>query len=570
MNTPDDAPVNASLVERVLAARGLRDKDVVDRFCQPSLQDLHDPGLLPGVDAAAERIIDAVRGRRSIVIYGDYDVDGMTATAILYHMLKALDPEARVSTYVPHRIDEGYGINTDALRQLRTDGADLVVSVDCGVTAVEPARVAHEIGLELIITDHHRPDGDDLPVDTILVHPALEDSTYPFADLAGAGVAFKLAWRIATMRQNSENVGESFRRLLVCDLLPLAALGTIADVVPLVDENRIIARHGLAFIGRTSLPGVRALLELTRLTNAQLDTEDVGFKLAPILNACGRLGKGKDAVDLLTVATPEKSHELAGSFHDLNEQRKRMQAEITDQAAEMAEAAGMTGPESRAIVLAHENWHPGVIGIVCSRLVDRYSRPTILMQIKDGMCRGSARSIDGYSIHDGLIACSEHLENYGGHAMAAGLTLDADRLEDFTNAFRRHAAEQIGDAELTALLPIDCDASLGDLDEAGVRRLSELGPFGRSNRRPVVRLRGLRLAAPPQRLGAKSAHLALRLDTGETNGKTIRAVWWSAGDIADKLGAGMHLDLAVEPKLSSFRGRVSVEPEIRDVILRPV
>ena len=449
------------LLRRVLGARGLTEAGDIRRFCDPKLLDLLDPQLLPNIDVAATRLVEAVRRRESIVIYGDYDVDGITASAILYHVIKAVAPTLEVQTYIPHRLDEGYGLNGEALRQLRAAGADLVISVDCGIGAIEPARVARAIGLDLIITDHHRPPEPDgcLPDAVAIVHPRLAGSSYPFGDLCGAGVAFKLAWRFATTWSGSARVGNSLQTVLL-NMLPLVALGTIADVVPLANENRTMVAFGLRFIKKTPIVGLRALIEASDLMHEDIDSEKVGFVLAPRLNACGRMGHAADAVELLTSATAEQATVIARRLAQFNEERQRTERSMTEDAARMAEDRGMTTDDRRAIVLAHESWHAGVVGIVCSRLVERYGRPTVLLRREGDLCKGSARSIEGYSIHDALCATASHLSSFGGHDAAAGLTLATGELEAFTAALIEHANAHITIDELTPTLYIDCDAAI--------------------------------------------------------------------------------------------------------------
>ena len=555
------------LVQRVLHARGLTEAAAIRRFCEPKLTDLHEPELMPNIDTAANRLAEAVRGHESIVIYGDYDVDGITACAILYHVIKAVAPQIDLRTYIPHRLDEGYGLNSEALRQLRADGADLVISVDCGITALEPARVAREIGLDLIITDHHNlPEaGGPLPDAIAVVHPRLPGSDYPFGELCGAGIAFKLAWRFATIWCGSRRVGESVQKVLL-DMLPLAALGTIADVAPLVDENRTIAAFGLRWIKHTPIVGLRALIEASDLMHEDIDSEKVGFVLAPRLNAAGRMGHAAEAVHLLTAATQPQAEVIAKQLARDNRQRQQTQRNILQQAARMAEDAGMTADDRRAIVLADESWHAGVVGIVCSRLVERFCRPVVLLHRQGDVCKGSARSIDGYSIHDALVATSKHLTSYGGHDVAAGLTLRAGDLAAFTEALTEHANCHITVEQLTSTVRIDCDASLGELDLETVRRIALLSPFGRANPRPTLRIRSATLAGPPRQIGANGRHLALSLRQDEPTGRRwLRCVWWNAGALAADLAAGMCLDAIIEPKVNTYNGRTNVEAELRDV-----
>ncbi|MCH9057472.1 MAG: single-stranded-DNA-specific exonuclease RecJ [Planctomycetes bacterium] len=559
-DTPGDLE---PLVRRVLASRGLGDPDDADAFLSPSLLDLHDPSLIPDLDRAAERLLGAARGGEPIVIYGDYDVDGIAATAIVYHLLKAIAPEAEVRTYVPHRLEEGYGLNSDAIRSLAEAGARVIISVDCGITAVEPAEVARGLGVDLIITDHHTPPAsmDDLPDAFAVVHPRRPDSSYPFGDLPGAGVAYKLAWRLATMSCASERVTDALRDLLV-EMLAPASLGIIADVVPLVGENRIIARFGLPRVKNSTIVGLRALVEASGLAGDQIDAEAVGFRIGPRLNAAGRMGHAREAIELLTTAGPARAEEIAASLTRLNDERRRVEQRILAEAIDRAERAGMTHPDVRAIVLADENWHAGVVGIVCSRLVERFGRPTILLQRCGDLCSGSGRSIEGFSIHDAIADCAEHVESFGGHDMAAGLKLRSDQLDRFVEAFTDRANTALTAEDLISPLHVDCDADPGELSVRTIQQLDRLAPFGRANPRVRVRLSSLRVERAPNRFGSSGAHLALHAGG---DGKIFRLVGWRLGHLADRIAAGDRIDAVVTPKLSFFSGRPRVEPELHDL-----
>jgi single-stranded-DNA-specific exonuclease len=593
------------LVQRLFAARGLADAEEIQRFCEPRLSYLHDSSLLPDIDIAAQRIIDAIRGNQQIVIYGDYDVDGITATAILYHTFKSVQPAAPIRTYVPHRLEEGYGLNCEALRQLKSQGAQLVITVDCGITAVKSANTAREVGLDLIITDHHEIRGQtsevrgprseitnqeqskpgpsemdassvtlatprvvaELPNATALVHPNLPGSQYPFADLCGAGVAFKLAWHFARRWCNSDRVSETLQKTLL-NMLPLVALGTIADVAPLVGENRVLTAFGLRLIKQSPLVGLRALIEASNLADEKIDSHRVGFALAPRLNACGRMGHAADAVRLLTEAASDEALAIAKRLTQHNIERQGVERRIFEHAARLAEDQGMVGDDCRAIVLAHESWHPGVVGIVCSRMVDRFGRPAVLLHQTQELCKGSARSIDGYSIHDGIASAARYLTTFGGHAMAAGLSLPPAHLQAFAEALVAHANEHISVDHLTPSLTIDCEATLGELDLETVRAVQKMSPFGRGNRSPTLLLRQCTVAEAPRQMGANGKHLSLRLRQEMEGGRRwLRAVWWSAGERAADFAAGMQLDLAIEPKLNEWNGNVSVEAEVRDLRL---
>lgn len=561
---------NGTLVERVMAARGMDSPGAAEAFFDIRLSQLHDPSLMPDLDRAARRILEELGRGGQVVIYGDYDVDGVTATAILMRMMQAIAPGARVWWYIPHRVDEGYGLNPDAIAQvcaqIHAGGSGVIVSVDCGVTAVAEARIAAEAGIDLIITDHHNapPSLDALPPAFAVVHPRRPDSAYPFGELSGAGVAYKLAWRLATLSAGRARVSDAMRDLLI-ELLALAALGTIADVVPLVGENRVIARYGLGRIQNSPFVGLRALVQASGLAGEDVDAQGVGFKLAPRLNACGRLGHANEAAELLTTSDAGRAREIAEGLTETNNQRRKVESAIFEEASLLAQAAGMTSDDRRAIVLANEAWHTGVVGIVCSRLVERYARPCILMGREGALCHGSGRSVEGFSLHAALEACSEHLISFGGHDMAAGMRVESSRLDAFVEAFTGIANQRIAVSDLCGAVEFDADSSLDELSVDMVRQLSRLEPFGRQN--PPVRLRlcALRIVEPPRLLGSTGKHLALRVRDRE--GRWARLVAWGWGLRIDELRNGQEIDAVVTPKVSTYGG-LKVEPVIEDVCIR--
>lgn len=553
------------LRERVLAARGVLEPAERASFLAPKLTHLHDPSLIPDLDRAADRLLAELNAPtgRPIVIYGDYDVDGVTGTAILFHTLRAIAPDADIRTYVPHRLEEGYGLNCDAIAELADAGAAVIVSVDCGITAVEPARLARSRGVDLIITDHHHPPAalDDLPEAFAVVHPRRPDSNYPFPHLSGAGVAYKLAWRLATRAAGSERVSPAMRELLV-DLLAFAALGSIADIVPLVGENRVIARHGLVRVKHSRFIGLRALVEASGLAGEDIDAMHVGFRLGPRLNAAGRMGHARDANELFTVADDRRAAEIAANLSRQNQERRDVERRIFDAADEMAQRIGMTSADRRAIVLAHEDWHPGVVGIVCSRLVEKHCRPVILMNRRDGMCHGSGRSIEGFDLHAALNRCAAHLDRFGGHTMAAGLHLREPKLGVFTDAFLEVAGELIEPDRMCRWLTLDAEADLDELTPAAVAELSALEPCGAGNPDAQVLIRGAIVADRPMSMGAEARHVAVQLRS--PRGIRVRAVGWGMGEHRDALVAGVPIDVVVRPRISTWNGSTRVEPEIRD------
>ncbi len=552
---------------RVLRARGLTDPAEAEAFLNPSLLGLHDPSLLPDADRAAERMLDAVDRDEPIVIYGDYDVDGVTATAILWHTLKELHPKAVVRSYVPHRLGEGYGLNEEAIEQLAGEGAGLIVSVDCGITARGPALVAKRLGVDLIITDHHNPPTsvEEMPEAFAIVHPRVPGSEYPFGDLCGAGVAYKLAWRLVTMSEGSSRVSKRLRELLL-HLLAFAALGSIADVVPLVGENRIIARFGLGRLKRSPFAGLRALVDASGLDGANIDTERVAFTLAPRLNACGRLGHAGEVVQMLTEASYEEAFAIADELNGKNAARRKIEEKIVEEAIEMAEASGMTSPGRRAIVLAKEGWHPGVVGIACSRLAERFCRPTILLDDDGECCTGSARSVRGVNLHAALGQCAHLLERWGGHDMAAGLSLRREKLGEFQEALIGEVNAVLGEDDLVRQFGYDCEATLDELSVESVTQLGRIGPFGAGN--PSIRLRfnGLTIAEAPRQVGKNGTHLQIRF-RGKERGQYLKCIAWRWGERAGELAAGMPVEILAKPMLSHWNGTTSVEAEMHDLCI---
>ena len=572
-----------ALVDRILEARGLQVGESASRFLDPRLTHLHDPRLLSGVDRAAERMLSALDRGEKIAIYGDYDVDGVTATSILFHTLRELATTPRLATgsessqsgdvitYIPHRMDEGYGLNTQAIEHLASLGVGVIVTVDCGINAFAPAVRAKELGVDLIITDHHNPPAsvDELPVSFATVHPRYPGGGYPFGDLCGAGVAYKLAWRLCTLRHGESKLPSHLRSLLV-ELLAFAALGVIADVVPLVDENRVIARFGLERIKGSSFIGLRALVEASDLGTDKVKASDVGFRLAPRLNAAGRMGHAKDALELFTTADPSRAATIAAFLSKQNDLRREVERRIADQAAEMAHSQGMTGDDCRAIVLAHKDWHAGVVGIACSRLVERFNRPTILMQIENGECHGSGRSIDGFNLHAGLDTCRAYLDKFGGHDMAAGLHLSESKLPDFVRHFTQFANAGIDQGMLSPAITVDADAELAELTLSEVHRLESLAPFGRGNPEPRIRLRNVRLAESPRPMGQNGRHVSLLLQDVRQHGTPLVGVvaWDWARILAaagDPLRRGTPLELIVKPSISTWTGKAAVEAQLCDL-----
>jgi single-stranded-DNA-specific exonuclease len=545
-------------VAQVLGQRGYETPEAARAFLKPELSQLHEPAAMPGLMPAADRLVAAARAGEPIVIYGDYDVDGITGSAILWQALRLADANVRV--YVPHRLEEGYGLNMEAVEKLAAEGARVLVTVDCGISGAAEAARAQELGLDVIITDHHEPNPDRLPPALALVNPKMPDSSYPFRDLSGAGIALKLAWAIGQKLSQRQRVSDPFREFLI-SATGLAALGTIADIVPLVGENHVLASFGLRALAHSKLPGILALIEVAGLSERALEADHVGFMLGPRLNAAGRMGHAREAVELLTTAGPEAALTIAKELDRRNRERQELEKQILGEAE--AQAAATFNPErDAAIVLSAAGWHTGVIGIVASRIVERYWRPTLLIGITDGHAQGSGRSIAGFHMYHALAACEKHLTNYGGHAMAAGVRLSEAAVPAFREAFLAQAAKMLAPEQRTPHLTVDAEASVANIDVATARLLEHMGPFGAGNPRAVFAVREVKLAGPPRRIGRRGEHLEMHLTHG---GRARRALAWNMGAACDALGRAGSCGAAFTCRVSTYSGQPEVELHLKDL-----
>ncbi|QDU27316.1 Single-stranded-DNA-specific exonuclease RecJ [Anatilimnocola aggregata] len=551
-----------SIVAQLLLSRGVYDPATARSFLEAKLSGLREPDLLPGAAAAADLIHAAIQAKRKIVIYGDYDADGMTGSSLLLTCLKLLGADCLY--YVPDRLSEGYGLNHEALKTLAERGANMVVSVDCGITSVEEAETARKLGIELIITDHHEL-ADSLPNAAAVVHPRLPGTNYPFGGLCGAGVALKLAWAICQRASGAKRVSENLRNFLL-SAVGLAAIGTVADMVPLIDENRILVRHGLTSLKFQPSIGLQALMQVCKLTDkTALSSEDIAFAIAPRLNAAGRFGQAKLAVELLTTDNPTRAQQLAEYIHELNNSRESIERSI--QLAAAKQVKDEFDPENDgALVLAGKGWHAGVIGLVAGRLAEKYQVPVVLIALDTTGSQhgvGSARSPGRLNLHQALNACSEHLLGHGGHAAAAGLRIEEANIAAFRNAFLDYAAAEAGAVGAQGSeLRIDGEGPFCQLTAEVVRQIESLAPFGMGNPRPVLCASGVTLMEPPKRIGGGERHLSLKLSHLRT---PMRCVAFGFGDDAEAItAANGPLDVAYKPVINEFRGMAKVEIQLVD------
>jgi single-stranded-DNA-specific exonuclease len=550
------------VVAQLLVNRGVSDPATAREFVEARQRSLHDPETLPGAAEAAERIVRAVREGRKVVIYGDYDVDGVCGTSILWACLRLAGAGQAVSYYIPHRIDEGYGVNGDALKKLAMDEeASLVVTVDCGISAVREATLARELGLELIVTDHHTL-GPELPRADVVVHPRLPGSSYPFGDLCGAGVAFKVAWQVCKAFGDGKKASPHLRDFLVRSL-GLVALATIADIVPLVGENRIFVRHGLAGIHQAPSAGLRALMEVTGcLGKRSLSTGTVGFGLAPRINAAGRLERAMRAVEMLTTDDDTLALQIARDLDDCNRRRQDLERGIVEEANQAIIEQGGLGDRG-AIVLGRPGWHAGVIGIVASRLVDLYHRPTVVLSLDNGQAQGSARSVPGFNLYEALSACSTLLTSFGGHAAAAGLKLPATALPTFSEQFDGHCRSSLTKEQLQKVLHIDAEVPLGTFTTSLVEQIEGLEPYGIGNPRPLFLAEGVKIVGTPRVVGEKRSGVQLKFS--QRGGQALKAIAWSQVDRLKALEAGTSCAIVFEPQINEWNNRREVQLQIKDL-----
>jgi single-stranded-DNA-specific exonuclease len=540
------------LAARVLAGRGLGEPGAAEAFLAARLQDLPDPFAMRGMEPAVERIVRAVEGGERLACYGDYDVDGVTSTALLTGFLRAAG--ADVVTYTPHRLVEGYGLNREAVAKLAAQGVRLLVTLDCGITSVDEVRAATALGVETVVVDHHTVPVE-LPAAAAILNPHQPGCGYPSKDLAAVGVTFALAMALRKRLRERGRFGEARPEPNLKDALDLVALGTIADVVPLVGANRILVRSGLEVLATSRRPGVRALKRVAGIADGTpIAAGQVGFRLAPRINAAGRLDDAGRGVRLLLTRDADEARALAEELDRENQARQEIERRILDEA--LADAAARVEAGARGLVLARDGWHAGVVGIVASRVVERFHRPAVLVAMEDGTGKGSGRSIEGFHLYDALASCAEHLARFGGHKHAAGLTIERPRLGAFRAAFEARAAATLGDEDLVPRCRIDGWVRDADVTERAAEALAKLGPYGAGHPEPVFALKGA--AARARTVGAAGAHLKLAL------GAKLDAIGFGMGDRLPLCGAG-PIDAAFTVGFDEWDGTRRLQLKLRDV-----
>jgi single-stranded-DNA-specific exonuclease len=543
------------LAARLLANRGISTIEAAREFLTPSLQRLHDPFLMLGMSEAVDRLIRGLQSQEPIVIYGDYDVDGITATAVLSWFFREIG--APVPYYLPHRMREGYGLNAEAIRKLADQGTRILITVDCGITGHDEVQLARRLGMDVIVTDHHQVP-PTLPDAVAVLNPHQSGCAYPAKELSGVGVAFKLLMALrGRLRRESPWSGKlpNLRRHL-----DLVALGTIADIAPLLGENRILVKHGLQELTHSLKLGVQTLKRVARIDAQDIGPRQVGFSLAPRLNAAGRLAAAKAGVELLLSDDAMRAEKLARYLDSVNRERQMVQAQIYAEAKAAIEADGGIG-NRWAIVLASERWHPGVVGIVASKLVEEYGRPTVLIGLEGDTGKGSGRSIAAFHLYNALVACQELLVGFGGHEHAAGIRIHRDQVLPFEAALNRVAGERLTETDCAPLLGIDAEVRLEEIDDTLLQFIERLEPFGEGNSQPVLLARAVEVVGAPTLVGKEQQHLRLMLRQGHM---LLQGIGFAMGGRQTQAKEGI-LDIAFTPQRHVWNGREECQLVLRDL-----
>ncbi len=544
------------IVSQILINRGITTPNDAKEFLFPSLEQLHNPFLMKDMERGVDRIVEAISRKEKIVVYGDYDADGITSTVILVKFLREIHDNT--TYYIPGRIEEGYGLNKTAIDKFGKDGIKLVITVDCGISNHEEIAYAMSSGIDVIVTDHHEAP-DIIPDCSAVINPHRSDCSFPFKSLAGVGVAFNL---LIALRGKLRNLGfwKDRKYPNLRKYLDLVAIGTIGDIVPLVDENRVLAKIGLGVANNNARVGLKALITVSDIKDKIVSSESAAFRLIPRINAAGRIGSPEDAVELLLTEDEGQAAMLAERLDSYNRNRQEMEKIILDEILEEINTS-IDINKVNSLVFASHKWHPGIIGIVASKLVDRYCRPAILISIKDGIGKGSGRSPDlsglGFNLYAGLEKCSSLLLSYGGHRHAAGISIREDDIEEFSTTLSAVVREEIGDERPVPQTTIDALCGLDEIDYNLVSQIEMLAPFGSMNPEPVLCARGIKISSLTT---VGNNHLKMRANGDHAHYDTI---WFNKGHLADLL-SGSTVDIAFTPQANHWKGKSSIQLKIKD------
>lgn len=535
----------SELLAKILVNRGITGEEEIEIFLNPKRNNFHNPFLLNDMEKAVDRIIKAIETKEKTIIYGDYDVDGITSITVLKKFLN--ERGLQVDYYIPNRLDEGYGLNDEAIKKIAEQGYTLMITVDCGISGIEEVKKATSYGIETIITDHHEQ-LETLPEAYAIVNPKRKDNTYPFRGLAGVGVVFKVIQAISQKLNLDEKEYLKY--------LDIVCIGTISDIVPLVDENRVIAKLGLMLVKCTKNIGLRELIKETGYKN--VDSFMVSFGIAPRINACGRMGKQEEALELFLTDDYEKACTITKNLNQYNLQRQEIEKNIFDQAIEELQKENIDNLNS--IVLAGENWHHGVIGIVASRITEKYFKPTILIGIENEIGKGSGRSVPGFDLHDALAQSTEYLEKYGGHEMAVGLSLNKDKIKDFKIHFEQIAKDK-NVKSIVPVIKIDCEIGKKELNKQTVEQIKLLEPFGEKNKPPLISYKNLKIVSI--RTLSEGKHLKLMLKDGND---TVNAIGFNLGELINDYLIGDKVDVVGTLEINNYNCEEQIQINIKDMM----
>ncbi len=534
------------LLATILVNRNITEKEDIRLFLEPTRNDFHDPFLITDMEKAVQRIIEAIEKQEKVTIYGDYDVDGITSITVLKSFLK--DRGLEVESYIPNRLEEGYGLNREAIGKIVNNGCQLMITVDCGISAIDEINYANSLGIETIVTDHHEP-GNELPHALAVIDNKRKDSQYPFRELAGVGVVFKLIQAIG-MKLNLKE--EEYLKYL-----DIVCVGTISDIVPLVNENRVIAKLGLMLIRQTKNIGLRSIINSSGYS--KIDSNSISFGIAPRINACGRMGKAEEALELLLSKNYNQVAELTQKLNEHNRERQETEKSIFENAVKQIQEEHLE--DKNAIIVGGENWHHGVIGIVSSKITEMYFKPSILLSFEeDGIGKGSGRSIPGFDLHDALMQCMDTIEKFGGHSMAVGITIRKENFSKFKEEFEKITAESHID-EIMPVIQVDSKMDVKDINKDMVESIKQLEPFGEGNRMPVFAFKNLKIDSI--RALSEGKHLKLTL---KDNNTIINSIGFNLGYLAEEYHIGDKIDVVGVLEINSFNGVESLQINMKDVM----
>ena len=531
------------VLARILINKGITSKEDIELFMNPTRNDFHDPFLMPDMEIAVQRVIKAIEDNQKIMIYGDYDADGITSTTVLKSFLK--ERGLQVDSYIPNRLDEGYGLNKEAIKKIFENGYRLMITVDCGISGIEEIEYTNSLGIETIITDHHEP-AETLPNALAVVDAKRKDNKYPFNQLAGVGVVFKLIQAISIRLKLEEKEYLKY--------LDIVCIGTISDIVPLIDENRVISKLGLKLVAQTRNVGLKTLLDLVGFKN--VDSNAISFGVAPRINACGRMGNEQIALDLFLSENYEEAKNLAIKLNEYNIQRQTIEKKIFDEAVEKIESEEKN---KDCIIVGSEGWHHGIIGIVSSKVTEMYFKPSILICFEGNEGKGSGRSIPGFDLHEALTKCGKHLKKFGGHEMAVGITVDKEEFEKFKNELELYAKDKKID-EIVPIINIDSELNLKDINSENVKSLKMLEPYGEANKMPLFLFKGLKIKSI--RALSEGKHLKLAL---ANENFIINAIGFNLGELSEKYLLDDKIDIVGNLDINVFNGVESIQIIIKDI-----